>query len=292
MRLERLVSEVAERLQQADLYYGHGTENPWDEAAWLVMHQLSLPLDQPAPAELELSQEQSRSVEVLVDKRIQSRKPLAYLINSAWFCGYEFYVDERVIVPRSPIAELIQQDFSPWLQREPKKILDLCTGSACIAIACAKQFAGAEVDASDISHDALAVAEMNIQRHGVQSQVNAVQADVFSGLPVKAYDLILSNPPYVDAQDMSTLPKEYQHEPDIALASGEDGLNVTRRILSAAMDYLTPEGVLVCEVGNSEEALVDTFPQVPFTWLEFEAGGHGVFLLTADDLSANRHFFM
>ena len=292
MILDQILTEVASRLEAAGLYYGHGTETAWDEAAWLVLHIAGLPVDQPVPLDRQLTEEQIQQIEIVLVQRLESRKPLAYLLNSAWFCGDEFYVDERVIVPRSPIAELIQQSFSPWLIQSPTKILDLCAGSACIAIACAKQFPQTQIDATDISDAALSVANLNIERHGLSDRVHALQADVFSGLPKKKYDLIVSNPPYVDAEDMAALPIEYQHEPVLALASGQNGLDIVRRILSAAAEYLTAKGILICEVGNSEVALSEVYPDVPFMWLEFEYGGQGVFLLTAAELKQYRNLFV
>ncbi|EEX36679.1 hypothetical adenine-specific methylase yfcB [Vibrio metschnikovii CIP 69.14] len=219
-----------------------------------------------------------------VIKRINERTPIAYLTNKAWFCGLEFFVDERVLVPRSPIGELIQAQFSPWLLDEPTRIMDLCTGSGCIAIACAYAFPEAEVDAIDISADALQVAEQNIQDHGLEQQVFPIRSDLFRDLPKEQYDIIVTNPPYVDQEDMNSLPDEFKHEPELGLAAGTDGLKLARRILANAPHYLTDNGILVCEVGNSMIHLVDQYPNIPFTWLEFENGGHGVFLLTKQQL--------
>lgn len=276
----------------SDLYYGHGHDNPWDEANQLVLTALRLPMD--VPESLYRSRlthgEKSRIVE-MVCQRLGLRVPVAYLTNEAWFCGLPFYVDERVIVPRSPIAELIQKRFTGILRAEPKRILDLCTGSGCIAIACAEKFPNAEIDAVDLSGDALDVAEMNIQRHQLNERVVPIHSDLFTNVPPLRYDLIVTNPPYVDEEDLSDMPEEFHHEPELALGSGSDGLTVTKRILAQAADYLTDNGVLVCEVGNSMVHLIEQFPNVPFNWLEFEHGGIGVFSLTVEQLQAHRHLF-
>ncbi len=213
------------------------------------------------------------------------------LTNKAWFCGHEFYVDERVLVPRSPIGELINNHFDGLINHQPQHILDMCTGSGCIAIACAYAFPEAEVDAVDISTDALAVTEHNIEEHGLIHHVTPIRSDLFRDLPTLQYDLIVTNPPYVDAEDMSDLPNEYRHEPELGLASGSDGLKLTRRILACAPDYLTDDGVLICEVGNSMVHLIEQYPDVPFTWLEFDNGGDGVFMLTKAQLLDAREYF-
>lgn len=274
------------RFNQAGLYFGHGTDNAWDEAAALILHSLHLPHDisqQVLDARL-VAEERTRLLE-LIQRRVEKRIPLAYLTNEAWFSGLSFYVDERVLIPRSPIAELIEQHFQPWVEPgNVHNILDLCTGSGCIAIALAKAFPGAEVDASDISDDALTVAKINVLRHNVEDQVHLHKADLFSGLPNKKYDLIVSNPPYVSKQEMDELPEEYRHEPALGLAAGQEGLDIAKRILMQAEHYLTPNGVIVVEVGNSEHALAEAYPEIPFYWLEFERGGGGVFLLTARQL--------
>ena len=218
--------------------------------------------------------------------------PAAYLTNKAWYAGWEFYVDERVLIPRSPIAEMVANRFEPFLKHEPTRIMDLCTGSGCIAIIMAHEFPHAEVDAIDISVDALNVAERNINDHGLEQQVIPIRSDLFRDLPAgDQYDLIVSNPPYVDSEDMSDLPDEFRHEPELALASGSDGLKLTKRLLANAADFLKENGVLVVEVGNSMIHLEAQFPEVPFTWVEFENGGHGVFVMTKAELEQYQPHF-
>lgn len=225
----------------------------------------------------------AQAITTLVRRRIEERVPAPYLIGEAWYCGLPYLVDERVLIPRSPIAELIEQQFRPWLTGQPQRILDLCTGSGCIGIACAMQFPQAQVELLDLSFDALAVAEANIQRLEVDDRVMALQSDLFSAASGR-YDLIVSNPPYVDADDMACLPDEFHHEPELALAAGDDGLDLVHVLLKQARQYLTDDGVLVVEVGNSWPALAAAYPQLPFQWQEFERGGHGVFVLKAADL--------
>ncbi|EOY9495072.1 50S ribosomal protein L3 N(5)-glutamine methyltransferase [Escherichia coli] len=280
------------RFSAANIWYGHGTDNPWDEAVQLVLPSLYLPLDIPEDMRTArlTSSEKHRIVERVI-RRVNERIPVAYLTNRAWFCGHEFYVDERVLVPRSPIGELINNKFAGLISKQPQHILDMCTGSGCIAIACAYAFPEAEVDAVDISPDALAVAEQNIEEHGLIHNVIPIRSDLFRDLPKVQYDLIVTNPPYVDAEDMSDLPNEYRHEPELGLASGTDGLKLTRRILGNAADYLADDGVLICEVGNSMVHLMEQYPDVPFTWLEFDNGGDGVFMLTKEQLIAAREHF-
>lgn len=271
---------------RAGLFFGHGTDNAYDEARVLISHVLNLPFDFADDLlDARLTKVERESILSLLERRINERLPAAYLTREAWFAGLSFYVDERVLVPRSPIAELIGQGFEPWLCGSyPQRILDLCSGSGCIGIACAYQFEDATVDLADISLDAINVADINIARHDLSDRVRAVQSDVFEWLAGERYDLIVSNPPYVDAEDLADMPEEYHREPALGLASGPDGLDITRQILRHAAEYLNPNGILVVEVGNSCIALDEAFPMVPFMWLEFERGGHGVFVMTREQL--------
>lgn len=283
---------VYSTFNRADIYYGHGYDNPWDESQQLVFTCLDLPPDFPREFYTSaLTKREKNNIIEMVIERINQRIPVAYLINQAWFCGLNFYVDERVIVPRSPINALIQNRFSPLLNQEPKRILDMCTGSGCIAIACATQFPDAEVDAVDLSFDALNVAEINIERHNMLHRVFPIQSNLFQQLPQDQYDLIVTNPPYVDAEDLADMPEEFSHEPEMALGSGVDGLEITKQILYHAADYLTEEGVLVCEVGNSMVHLIAQYPDVPFQWQELENGGVGVFALNKAQLLQYRACF-
>ena len=232
-----------------------------------------------------LTQDEKSAIFNLIEQRVTKRIPLAYLTHEAWFADLPFYVDERVLVPRSPIAELITNHFRPWINIDNvTQILDLCTGSACIAIACAKNFPTVQVDAADISKEALTVAKINIVKHAVEDQVHLYQSDLFQGLLPKKYDIIITNPPYVSLEEIRALPAEYQHEPQLGLTAGENGLDFVLRILQDARTFLKPKGVLIVEVGNSEQALIKLFPNIPFTWLEFEHGGDGIFAITAEEL--------
>lgn len=278
------------RFNQAQLFYGQGNDNAWDEALHLVFGGLNLPLDADQRLlDARLTQAEKLHLLNLIEQRATQRQPLAYLLGEAWFAGLRFIIDERVLIPRSPIAELILNGYEPWFDTytQPERILDLCTGSGCIGIASAYAFPTAEVVLSDLSSDALAVAQQNIQLHGLESRVSAIQSDLFAQLPTtQKFDLIVSNPPYVDAQDLANMPAEFHHEPELALASGADGLDITRTILAQAANYLTPNGLLIVEVGNSQVHLEELFPQVPFLWLEFEANAGGVFALTQEQLLA------
>jgi len=290
--IQDMLRWAVSRFSAADIWYGHGTDNPWDEAVQLVLPTLYLPPEIPEDmytARL-TSSEKKRIVERVI-RRVNDRMPVAYLTHKAWFCGHEFYVDERVLVPRSPIGELINHRFTGLINIQPERILDMCTGSGCIAIACAYEFPEAEVDAVDISADALAVTEQNIEAHGLLHQVTPLRSDLFRDLPAIKYDLIVTNPPYVDAEDMDDLPDEYRHEPELGLAAGSDGLVLVQRILANAADYLTDDGVLICEVGNSMVHMIEQYPEVPFTWLEFENGGDGVFMLDRQQLIEAMPYF-
>lgn len=271
---------------RADIYFGHGTDNAMDEALRLVLFSAGIPLGSQADfLDAKLSQQERLAVLDLIAQRVEQRMPLPYLTGEAWFAGLAFKVDARVLIPRSPVAELIQQGFEPWLAYQSvDSILDLCTGGGCIGIACAHFFEEASVDLADLSADALDVANENIARYELNPRVRAVQSDLFSSLAGRQYQLIVSNPPYVDSEDLASMPAEYQHEPAMALGSGDDGLDITRCILREAADYLTEEGILVVEVGNSGIALEQVYSEVPFTWVEFEQGGHGVFVFTRAEL--------
>jgi ribosomal protein L3 glutamine methyltransferase len=286
----QLVRFGAREFDAAGLAYGHGTGDARDDAAALVFHALGLDhAEAAATYERKVPEAEAAHVLDLFAERVRRRVPVAYLMGRMWFAGLEFEVDERVIVPRSPFAELIDAGFAPWADAgRVRRIVDIGTGSACIAIACAVRFPEARVDAVDLSPDALGVARRNIERHGLQQRVTLHQGDVYSPLGETRYDLIVSNPPYVSDEEMAALPPEYLHEPDMALRAGADGLDVVRRLLRGAGDRLAPGGVLVVEVGDSEERLQRAYPSVPFLWLEFERGGGGVFVLTKDEVDRHR----
>jgi ribosomal protein L3 glutamine methyltransferase len=285
---------AASRFTQARVSFGHGTVTALDEAAALVLHTLYQPYNL-AEAYLDtvLTMTERQAVINIIDRRINERIPAAYLTNEAIFSGLSFYVDDRVLVPRSPIAELIEQRFSPWVDEDQvERILDLCTGSACIAIACAYAFPEASVDAVDLSVDALAVAEINIENHQVSDSVTLYQSDLFKELPATLYDVIVSNPPYVCHDEWEQLPREFRAEPDMGFKGGHTGLDIVLRILVDADNYLAEQGILIVEVGSSAETLQNTFPDVPFYWLDFERGGDGVFLLTAEQVHYYHELFI
>ena len=276
---------AASQFQRAELSFGHGTDNAFDEALFLIMHAIDLPWDAAGDVlDCRLTRTERERALNLVYERVNQRCPAPYLTGEAWFAGLPFYVDARVLVPRSPIAELIEYRFEPWLSNSPSRILDLCCGSGCIGIACAVEFDEAVVDVADISSDALDVAAINRERHQLNEHVHLFESDLFDALPQQTYDLIVSNPPYVDQEDIDAMPGEYHAEPLLGLAAGEAGLDIVLRLLQQAPDYLSPNGILIVEVGNSCVALQQQLPAMPFTWLEFERGGHGVFLLQRQDL--------
>jgi ribosomal protein L3 glutamine methyltransferase len=284
------IARVTRRLQRARLFYGHGTDNARDEAFALVFHVMKLPHDSPPRVLRRLVGVRERQrIDDLLARRIEERVPLPYLTHESWFAGLPFYVDERVLIPRSPIAELIVNQFAPWIEpRRVHRVLDLGTGSGCIALACAKAFPRSHVDAVDIDEAALEVAAINRRRLRLTRRVRLIASDHFAALSGSSYDIIVSNPPYVGAREMRGLPREYRHEPRHALASGNLGLDSVATILRSAARHLRPLGLLVVEVGNTERALMRAYPRLPFTWLDFERGGGGVFLLTREQLQGRR----
>jgi ribosomal protein L3 glutamine methyltransferase len=288
--VEQLIRFGAHEFDAAGLAFGHGTGDAVDDAAALTFHALDLDhADAAAAYGRRVSPPHADRVLALFAERITRRVPAAYLMGRMWFAGIEFEVDPRVIVPRSPFAELIDAGFAPWVEADAvKRVLDVGTGSGCIAIACASRFPQARVDAVDASEDALAVARRNVERHALGDRVALHHGDVYEPLGDRRYDLILSNPPYVSDAEMAALPDEYRSEPDLALRAGHDGLDVVRRLLRGADAHLQPGGALFVEVGDSDERLQQAFPSVPFVWLEFEHGGGGVFVLTKDELGRHR----
>ncbi len=290
--LREAILAGAQQFEQARLGHTHGMPEAIDEAVYLALSALGLPHDLPAgDFDRSLSAEDKNRIAAFYAKRLQ-RIPASYITNRAWFAGLEFYVDERVLIPRSPFAELIGQRFSPWVDASRvHSILDLCTGSGCIAIAIAKAFEQAQVTASDLSADALAVAQINRERHQLQSRLQLIQSDLFESIPPQRFDLIVSNPPYVSEQEMRELNAEFDHEPALGLAAGEQGLDIVLPLLQQAADYLSDDGVLIVEVGYTWPVLQDALPRVPFMWLEFEYGGEGVFLLTAEQLRRHQADF-
>lgn len=282
--VEQAIKDTEQALLDAEVFFGHGTDNAWDEAVFLTLGACQLSLDSDIEVlQNTLTQDQQQQLYAWLKKRIDERVPLPYLLGYTWFAGVQFGVAEEVIIPRSPIAELIVTDFSPMLSITPERALDICCGSGCIGIAMALQMDIPKVDMVDISPAALALAQQNIAAYDLQQRVQVFDSDVYASLPKQArYDLIVSNPPYVDAKDFAAMPAEFAHEPELALVSGSDGLLLTATILAEAANWLTEQGLLVIEVGNSEVALRAQLPKVPFVWIELENGGNGVFCLTAD----------
>jgi ribosomal protein L3 glutamine methyltransferase len=275
------------RLEENGVFFGHGTDNAYDESVWLVMSALHLPLDTLDNfLDARITRDEAKHLAHLIERRVTERVPTAYLLREAWLKGFKFYVDERVIVPRSFIAELLEDGLAPWIEYPEmvESAADICTGSGCLGVLLAHAFPNATVDVVDISPDAIAVANINIKNYGLEEQITAVQSDMFSGLKGKKYDLIISNPPYVDAPAMSALPQEYRNEPQIALGSGDAGLDHTHILLKEAKKYLNDDGILVVEIGHNRDALLDTYPELPFTWLDVESGNEFVFLLTKEQL--------
>jgi ribosomal protein L3 glutamine methyltransferase len=295
--IDDLVRWGASRFAQAGLHFGHGTDNADDEALWLVSHALHLSYRQvSAYGHCHVTAPERAAVLALLDRRVHERRPAAYLTGRAYFAGLEFEVDETVLIPRSPLAELIEQGFSPWVEPDAvHRVLDLCCGSGCIGLAIAAHLPEAAVDLADISPAALEVAERNRQRLGLTDRVRLLCSDLFAGIDAAddevGYDVIVSNPPYVSALEMESLPAEYRHEPALALAAGESGLDLVLRILRDAPDYLADDGLLLVETGSSAEALERSLPEVPLTWLDFERGGDGVFAMTRDELAAHHDHF-
>ena len=285
--LRDLLRFAVSRYNEARLFFGHGTDNAWDEAVYLLLHSLHLPLDRLEPfLDAKLTSAERADLLHLIERRVKERLPVAYLTNEAWLGEFSFYVDERVIVPRSFIAELLREQLAPWVE-DPDAVadvLDLCTGSACLAILAAHAFPAARIDAVDLSPDALAVARHNVADYDLAARIRLVEGNLFAGLKSRRYDLIIANPPYVNAAAMATLPAEYRREPELALTSGDDGLDLTRAILAGARRQLRPHGLLVVEIGHNREALEAAFPETPFTWLDTTAGDQYVFLLHRDDL--------
>ena len=280
MRVSQLLSRTAREFARAGLHYGHGTHNAREEAAWLISSVLGYLLEE------EVEPEHLKKIELLARRRIRERIPLAYLLKEAWLGEHSFYVDGRVIVPRSFIAELLRERMRPWLSREPRHALDLCTGSGCLAVLLAHEFSNVRIDAADLSPAALQVTKINIAKYRMGKRIRAVRSDLFQSLKKRKYDLIVSNPPYVTARSMQKLPKEYRHEPSMALAAGKDGLDLVHRIIEEAKDHLTPDGLLVCEIGGNRKALERAYPRLEFAWPETSEGPGSVFILERGQLGA------
>ncbi|MDR2614700.1 MAG: 50S ribosomal protein L3 N(5)-glutamine methyltransferase [Candidatus Accumulibacter sp.] len=286
--LRDLMRFSVSRFSEAGIFFGHGTDNAWDEAAYLLLHSLHLPVDQPLDPYMDarLTAAERAGALALVRRRIDERVPAAYLTHEAWLGDYRFHIDERVLVPRSHIAELLREQLSPWIN-DPwavRRVLDLGTGSGCLAILAAEAFPEATVDALDLSPDALAVARINVLEYGLEKRVRLIESDAFSAIPGERYDLIIANPPYVDAESMAALPDEYRREPRLALEGGEDGLDFVRLLLAQAAQHLKPDGHLIVEIGNHKDALERAFPRLSFVWLDTQAGESFVFMLRSKDL--------
>lgn len=282
---EDWILKAGRRLQRARLFFGHGAQNAYDEAAWMLAHTCRIPPSRYDELSThELDEAERERADALIAERIRTRAPAAYLLHEAWLSGRRFYVDERVIVPRSFIAELLEEKFSPWIERPAKvaRVLDMCTGSGCLAILAAQAFRGAKVDAVDLSADALAVAAVNVRRHRLSRRLRLIESDVFSKVPRGRYDLIITNPPYVDAASMRTLPDEFRHEPKLALAGGSNGLVLVKRIMVEAPKFLSPGGLLVMEIGHNRAVLEKAYPRTEFTWLDTSGGDEFVCLLTRE----------
>lgn len=273
-------------LDQAQVYLGHGTDNHWDEAVHLVLGTLHIPLDSdPEVLATKLLSEEQTLLEQALQARIEQRLPTPYITKTAYCLGVPFYVDQRVLIPRSPFAEWIEKRFEPWIDSTAvTSILEIGTGSGCLALSCAFKFPHAEIVATDISQKALEVAKINRERYALQKQVQLIESDCYQQLEGRRFDIIFSNPPYVGTDEMATLPPEYLHEPRGALEAAEEGLEIVKRIIFLANNHLKPGGILMVEVGNSEDLLAETFPQIPFVWVEQEFGGHGIFVLTKAQL--------
>jgi ribosomal protein L3 glutamine methyltransferase len=283
----RLIERGARRLQRARVFFGHGTDNAWDEAAALVWHALKLPTPSARIYARTATLPQQAAARELITRRIRERMPAVYLTGTIWFAGLQFKTDARALIPRSPLAELIERGYAPWVDaRRVRRVLDIGTGSGCIAIATAKMLPKARVDALDLCPQALGLAAENVRRHRLGRRIRLLESDYFGALNDERYDIIVSNPPYVGAREMRSLPAEYRHEPHMALASGKDGMDAVRVILKDAGRHLNPGGILIVEVGNTEAAVRRAFARLPFTWLTFERGGGGVFMLTAEQLGS------
>jgi len=275
-----------------NLYYGHGTDNAYDEACYLVLGLLNLPFDlENNFLNCQLTLSERKLIQNAINKRVFMRIPTAYLVGNINFCDLNFKIDKRALIPRSPISELISEQFRPWLTFMPTKILDMCTGSGCIGIACAYNFPDSSVVLADISSCALNLAQQNIKLHNLEHQVTTLKSDLFINLVKQKFDLIVCNPPYVDVNDLASMPAEYSHEPNLGLTGGKDGLNLVRKILNESHNYLNANGILIVEVGNSAEHLIKQYPQIDFMWLEFANGGSGVFLLTYEQCVKYHHLF-